>query len=503
MQGRYERRRDRRDLKHLAAVGAVVTLLAGGGGIAGVAQASSAGSGSVSTSTARVVRTDLKSTEQVSGSIGYDGSYSMMNPPGANAQAITQAQQQLAQAQAALASDQTAASDNDASSAQAINQAQAAVNAAQATLDGDKAKQSADCAGAGSGGAACSQDGQKVGQDQAQLAQQQASLAGAQLNATKAKHQDDAKLQNDNMAVQNAQTSLATLQRSAANPGTTYTALPGVGQIIKQGQTVYAIDGRPVPLFYGSTPLWRSFQLGMSDGPDVAELIDNLIALGFGSGLTPSSHFSQATADAVGRWQASLGLDQTGVIRLGEVQFEPGAIRVTSVHPTLGGAASGGPVLDATSTNRVVTVSLAVTKEYLVHQGDVVSVLLPDGKTTTPGHIRDISTVATTPSGNGNNNSNNTPTVSVTITLDRPDESGHLDQAPVNVNITDQSVRGVLAVPINALLALAEGGDGVEVVSPDGSRHLVGVDVGLFSDTMVQISGPGVSEGMLVEVPSS
>jgi multidrug efflux pump subunit AcrA (membrane-fusion protein) len=92
--------------------------------------------------------------------------------------------------------------------------------------------------------------------------------------------------------------------------------------------------------------------------------------------------------------------------------------------------------------------------------------------------------------------------VNVVVTLDHPNETGALDQAPVNVNVTDQSVRGVLAVPINALLALAEGGDAVEVVSPAG-HHLVPVQVGLFSDTMVQISGAGITEGAQVEVPSS
>jgi peptidoglycan hydrolase-like protein with peptidoglycan-binding domain len=237
----------------------------------------------------------------------------------------------------------------------------------------------------------------------------------------------------------------------------------------------------------------------MDDGPDVGELSANLIALGFGGrGLTQSNHFSQATADAVKRWQASIGVDQTSAVRLGEVVFEPGPIRVSNVHPSLGQAASPGPVLDATTTARIVTVSLSVSKEYLVHTGDAVSVLLPDGKTTTNGHVRDISKVAQ--AGSGQNNSG--PTVTVTITLDHPEESGNLDQAPVNVNITDAAVHGVLAVPINALLALAEGGDAVEVVSA-GTRHLVPVHTGLYSDTMVEVSGPGITDGMLVEVPSS
>jgi peptidoglycan hydrolase-like protein with peptidoglycan-binding domain len=262
---------------------------------------------------------------------------------------------------------------------------------------------------------------------------------------------------------------------------------------------VYAIDGRPVPLFYGTVTLWRAFAVGMSDGPDVGELTQNLIALGFGTGLTQSNHFSQGTADAVKRWQASLGLDQTGGIRLGEVVFAPGSIRVSSVHATLGGAAGGGPVLDATSSNRVVTVQLSVSQEYIVHNGDSVTVTLPDGKTTTGGHVRDVSTVAVAPASSA---AGSTPTVAVVITLDNASSSGRLDQAPVNVNITDHAVHGVLAVPINALLALAEGGDAVEVVE-GGTRRLVAVQTGLFSSTMVEIGGPGIGEGTAVEVPST
>ena len=456
----------------VAVLAAPIIVLVSGGGSGNAAHASS--NAQTSTSTARVVRTDLASTEQVSGNIAYDGSYSIVNPPGGNAQAVTQAEQQLASAQAALAADETSSSDTDASNWFSLSQAEAAVNNAQATLTADQAAQSADCAGSGASSPKCAQDGQKVNQDQAKLA-------------------------SDNMAVQNATAALALVERTATNPGTTYTALPAAGQIISQGQQLYAIDGKPVPLFYGTVTMWRDFRLGMDDGPDVGELTANLIALGFGgSNLTQSNHFSQATADAVSRWQASLGVAQTGAVRLGEVIFEPAAIRVTAVHPSLGGAASPGPVLDATSTARIVTVALSVSKEYLVHTGDAVSVLLPDGKTTTAGHVRDISRVAQSGSGQDNNG----PTVNVTITLDHPEESGNLDQAPVNVNITDASVHGVLAVPINALVALSEGGDAVEVVT-GGTRHLVPVQTGLFSDTMVEVSGPGIAEGMLVEVPSS
>jgi hypothetical protein len=72
----------------------------------------------------------------------------------------------------------------------------------------------------------------------------------------------------------------------------------------------------------------------------------------------------------------------------------------------------------------------------------------------------------------------------------------------VNVDITTQRAPNVLAVPVNALLALQGGGFGVDVVSGHTS-HLVGVTTGLYSDNLVQVSGSGLSVGTRVEVPSS
>ena len=97
-----------------------------------------------------------------------------------------------------------------------------------------------------------------------------------------------------------------------------------------------------MPLLYGSIPAYRAFDVGMSDGADVGQLTRDLIALGYGAGLTQSNHYSSATAAAVERWQSALGLPATGEIPLGEVVFEPGPIRVTSVTPSVGAPVGGG-----------------------------------------------------------------------------------------------------------------------------------------------------------------
>jgi hypothetical protein len=303
--------------------------------------------------------------------------------------------------------------------------------------------------------------------------------------------------------------------------GTAYTALPQPGQVIRRGHRLYEVDGTAVVLFYGGRPAWRELSSGVADGPDVAQLDRNLIALGYASPatLTVSDVFTVATAYAVERWQAGLGLPVTGTVPLGQVVFAPGPLRVTSVTPALGATAqAGGTLLTATSPDPVVTAGLPVSQEYLVKRGAQVSVTLPDGTTTAPGVITSVSRVASaqandTPAGpsagpspagptSGGGSGGSTATVLLTVRLAHPRVAGHLDQAPVTVNIVSARARHVLAVPVNALVALAGGGYAVQV--PQGrSLRLVSVHTGLFGGTLVQVSGEGLHPGTRVGVPAS
>jgi hypothetical protein len=516
-------------VRRVLVIAAIAGALVGGAVAGGVAEASGGSNGSHNSSssasrgsvaTTAVVRTNLASTVQVGGSIGYQGSYAIAAPTGATAQQVAEAQQALTQAQAAVAADRTTAADTSTADDQAVTGAQDQVTSAAATLAADQAQQARDCAGPGASTPACSQDTQKVNQDQTQDTQAQQALIQARSKRVQDVHQAAAKVQSDSTQVQAAQANLASLETNAVNPGTTYTSLPKVGQIISQDQAVYGVNGLAIPLLYAAAA-YRAFELGMTDGADVGELTHDLIALGFGAGLSQSDHYSAATAAAVDRWQAALSLPATGTILLGQAVFEPGPIRVTTVTPSVGQSIAPGNILDATSTTPIVTVELQVTQEYLVKPGDAVTVVLPDGTTTVGGHVQTVGNVATCPSGSGSgagsgnpgsadqspcaasgSGSSSTPTIAVTITLDSTPPGATLDQAPVNVDITTERAEGVLAVPVNALLALQGGGDAVEVVT--GATHrLVGVTTGLYSNTRVQISGTGINAGTLVEVPSS
>jgi hypothetical protein len=280
----------------------------------------------------------------------------------------------------------------------------------------------------------------------------------------------------------------------------TVTALSDIGSVVDRGQPLYSVDSRPVPLLFGDVPAWRRLAVGVSDGADVRQLEANLVALGYAneSQLKVDDHFNSATAAAVRRWQKALAVDQTGAVELGEAVFLPGTARVAERTVVLGdSAAPGAPVLKVTSTNRQVRVELDATKQSTVKVGDEVEVKLPSGQTT-KGSVASVGTVATTKGSPPNTRS----VIEVIVTLDDPAAAGNLDEAPVRVGFVSGSRNGVLAVPVNALLALREGGYGVRVVDGASSR-IVPVTTGLFAKGMVEVSGEGLREGQQVEVPAS
>jgi peptidoglycan hydrolase-like protein with peptidoglycan-binding domain len=275
------------------------------------------------------------------------------------------------------------------------------------------------------------------------------------------------------------------------------TWLPKVGRVIRRGGTLLSVDNQPVQLFYGPKPAWRDQSTGVDDGPDIRQLEHNLAALGYDPDhqMTVDNHFSWATKAAVKRWQQARGLDQTGVFTTGmPVVFLPWAARVKTVDASVGSQASpGGPVYAVTSNAHQVTVDLDVSQQGYVKAGDRVQVTLPNGRKV-KGRIGEVGRVAQA-SGDP---PNQTTTIPVTVKLDNPNAGGRLDQAPVDVYVTTQTRRGVLAVPVIALLALKEGGYAVETVDAAGRHPLVAVRLGVFSNGMVEVSGSGLRAGAKV-----
>jgi len=276
----------------------------------------------------------------------------------------------------------------------------------------------------------------------------------------------------------------------------TITWLPGEGRTISRGETVYSVNAEPIVLLYGSMPLWRTLVPG-SSGADVKEVETNLAALGY-TGFTVDDDYTDATADAVKAWQEDLDRDETGTLDPGDVVVTTGQIRTAAQKVQLG-AAANGPVLAYTATNRVVTVNLDVSDENLVKDGTTATVRLPDGKSV-KGTVSDIGTVASTETTTSGVQSKTTTTIPITVEIGDQKSLGSLDAAPVDVDLISASAKNVLAVPVNALVALAEGGYGVQVLDGATTRY-VAVKTGLFSSSNVEVSGTGLAEGMNVVIP--
>ena len=278
----------------------------------------------------------------------------------------------------------------------------------------------------------------------------------------------------------------------------TLTWLAAPGSTVDRGQPLYEVDGRKVPLLFGDRPAWRPLGPGTS-GVDVKQLKQNLVALGYGNagGLGTGDAWTAATTEAVKRWQKAAGLDQDGVIDLGEIVFLPGAVIVSSHSGQLGeDARPGGEVLTATPAAPVVTVKVDASKRPLVAAGDTVDIELPGGKRI-PGTVASVGTAAT-PGGSGSGDAGGgEPEVQVTITPEGSTDG--LDGSPVDVHVTRRKAENVLTVPVGALLALAEGGYGVELAD---SGELVAVQTGLFADGLVEVRGDGLEPGVKVVVPA-
>ena len=276
---------------------------------------------------------------------------------------------------------------------------------------------------------------------------------------------------------------------------------------VNRGGRLYAVADQPVRLLYGSTPAYRDLAIGMSNGPDVRQLEENLVALGLDPHhkITVDRHFTAATGAAVRRWQAAWGWPasrRTGRLPLGEVVFQPGALRISQLTATVGTEVTPNqPVLSATSAVPVVTAQISADRRRLVHVGDRVAISMSRVQPFTGTVVR-IARAATTPSsqsGAGSSGSS-ASTVQVTIKAAVPAGGQDLEEAQVQVAITRQTHQNVLLVPVAALLARPGGGYQVRLESD----QYVPVEPGLFDSVSgtVEVTG-ALTAGQRVKVPAS
>ncbi|WP_331767662.1 efflux RND transporter periplasmic adaptor subunit [Embleya sp. NBC_00896] len=297
----------------------------------------------------------------------------------------------------------------------------------------------------------------------------------------------------------------------------TVTWVPRPGQVIERGHSVYALDQRPVPLMFGGVPFYRDLSPG-SEGADVRQLEENLLALGFTTAdeLRVDEAYTTTTARVVERWQHALGVDETGSLAAGDAVVAPGALRVGAVEPLVGQSTQRGQaVVAGTGTGHSVRVDVPVERRSFVREGQSVSILLP-GSRTVRGRVDFVGTAADPVSagtGDGAPSANRAATpgcqgaacggqvaVEIAVTASES-ELGGLTEGSASVTFAADTRRDVLSVPVEALTASPEGGFAVTVVDASGQRS-VPVQTGLFASGRVEVSGPGIDVGIRVQVPT-
>ena len=410
------------------------------------------------------------------------------------------------------------------------------------------------------------------------------------------------------------------------------THVPKEGTIINFGEVLFAVDNKPVILVEGATPFYRTLDLNSDAGPDVLQLEEALVFLGYAAeDFVPDEIFDETTSnmlnalyvdykidtkseitpaeqvainlkkteveniediindggttlaevnskkktldDAIenstkenAAWQAATdlieeqkriremeegegsivdgaeelaienaqkayddalenynkGVDQEAELAKAKEELEELKLsaRSETFSPTNAYASKtpiivgsyindvgsavvlNSPLYNISSIGIEVVFQVDATDQETVSLGDNVVIELPTDERV-PTVITFIDQVVTqTQAGEF---------IEVTLEVLNPEEIEAYDQAPVKVFVTTEISENVLYVPVNALLALAEGGYALEIY--DGTldngifqgesgvdTSYIAVEIGVFTEGFVEVKG-NISEGQLVVVP--
>ena len=277
----------------------------------------------------------------------------------------------------------------------------------------------------------------------------------------------------------------------------TLTRVRPEGATVRRGESLYSIDAEATAyVMYGQVPMYRTLRAGVENGSDVRQLERNLVALGYDpyDAIDVDNHWDSATTAAVIRWQKARGMQRDAAVEHGDVVFSDGPLRVGEHEAAVGDAvAAGAPVTAVSSRRRVVIARLGASRQAQVRRGQRVRVTLPDGSGVS-GRVTRVGRVAQA----GKDGAEATVELRVAL-LGKRARRTRLDQASVTVSIAASTAKGVLAVPVTALVALGNGRYGVEVEDARGARRLVPVTTGAFADGYVEVRG--VAQGARVVVP--
>jgi peptidoglycan hydrolase-like protein with peptidoglycan-binding domain len=282
----------------------------------------------------------------------------------------------------------------------------------------------------------------------------------------------------------------------------TITWLPRPGDVIERDEDLYAVDERGVRSMYGTVPLWRDLSRGLH-GSDVRQLNENLATLGYD--VSVDDVFGPRTQRAVRQWQEDRGHDVTGVLTADDIAFVDGRVRIASVDGKLGqptgagggsgdaagaGGSAGGDVLQVTSTERIVSATVSQRDAERLAVGTRVDVRVNGAGDPMRGEVADVQPDTGDDGGTK---------VVVSVSFD-PGDRKLPAAASAQIDAEGTTERGVLSVPVSALVAGSGGHYALDVVRRDGTTDRVAVEPGFTADGRVAVTGD-VAAGDRVVVP--
>jgi len=152
------------------------------------------------------------------------------------------------------------------------------------------------------------------------------------------------------------------------------------GDAVDAGDILFTVDLRPVVVAAGDVPAFRDLQPGDA-GADAAQLQAMLAQTGF-LDAEPDGQFGEATLAAVRAWQDSLGVDDDGIVRQGDIMFTPELpVRVVATETLAVGAplAGGEVVVNGLASTPRVVVPLTPDQRNLVPLSGSVRLTYPEG----------------------------------------------------------------------------------------------------------------------------
>ena len=176
-----------------------------------------------------------------------------------------------------------------------------------------------------------------------------------------------------------AEWELVPLARTVA-AGTVTSVAVVDGDMVRAGDTIMAVDLRPVVVAVGSTPMFRDLA-DEAEGPDVAQLQSFLAAQGFYEGEIDGV-FGRVLRDAIKAWQKTVGVPDDGVVRRSDLVFIdslPARVAL-STEVNVGALLSGGEqAIWLIPDEPMFRIPLTIDQRTLVPLSSPVFVSFPDG----------------------------------------------------------------------------------------------------------------------------